>query len=106
MRRVQTATILTILLAACTAQPATTPATPSQSPNGTDAPSPTTASTASPSQAPTFEGHAAAGLALVQFPDPGSPASQIFVVEDDGSLRQLTGLEGGIGATSPAWSPD
>jgi Tol biopolymer transport system component len=108
MRRVQTASILALLLAACTAQPATTPeaATPSQAPTGTDAPSPTAEPTASPSPAPTFEGHPATGLALVQFPDPGSPASQIFVVEEDGSLRQVTGLEGGIGASTPVWSPD
>lgn len=106
MRRVQTAIIVGLLLAACTAQPATTPgaASPSQTPSGTDAPSATTEP--SPSPAPTFEGHPAAGLALVQFPDPESPASQVFVVEEDGSLRQLTGLEGGIGASTPVWSPD
>lgn len=109
MRRLQTVSILGLLLAACTAQPATTPggSTPSQAPTGTDAPSLTPEPTASPSPAPTFEGYPATGLALVQFPDPDSPASQVFVVEEDGTLRQVTGLGGdSIGASSPVWSPD
>ena len=107
MRRAQTVAILAFLLAAC-AQPASSPeptASPSV-PSSTDAPDATPEQTASPEATPGFEGHPAAGLALVQFPDANSPASQIFVVEDDGSLRQVTGLEGGIGATFPAWSPD
>ena len=110
MRRAQTATVLALLLAACAAPPAASPSAsappPSPAPSGTDAPEATPEPSASPSAAPSFEGHPATGLALVQFPDPGSPASQVFVVEDDGSLRQLTGLDGGIGASSPVWSPD
>lgn len=52
--------------------------------------------------------HPAAGLALVRFPDDGSPRSQVFVVDEDGELRQLTGLgdANSIGASSPLWSPD
>ena len=108
MRRAQTVPILALLLAACAAQPAATPAssTPSPTQEATDAPEATPEPTASPSAAPTFEGHPAAGLALVQFPEPDSPASQVFVVEEDGSLRQVTGLEGGVGASTPVWSPD
>jgi Tol biopolymer transport system component len=108
MRRAQTVTILAFLLAACAAQPTST-AAPTASPSGTpgtDAPEATPEPTASPPAGPAFEGHPAARLALVQFHDPDSPASQIFVVADDGSLRQVTGLGGGIGATFPVWSPD
>lgn len=110
MRRAQTATVLALLLAACAAPPAASPSAsappPSPAPSGTDAPEATPKPSASPSAAPSFDGHPATGLALVQFPDPGSPASQVFVVEDDGSLRQVTGLDGGIGASFPVWSPD
>jgi Tol biopolymer transport system component len=108
MRPVLTASILALLLAACATQPGASPAasTPSPGASSTDAPSDPAEPTASPEAAPTFEGHPAAGLALVQFLDPDNPASQIFVVEDDGSLRQVTGLEGGIGASTPIWSPD
>ncbi|HYI67400.1 MAG TPA: hypothetical protein VEW95_10785, partial [Candidatus Limnocylindrales bacterium] len=61
----------------------------------------------SPSAAPQWEGHPAAGLALVQFPIPDSPASQVFVVEDDGGMRQVTGSSTSFnGATLPVWSPD
>jgi Tol biopolymer transport system component len=107
MRRAQTLPILALLLAACAAQPGATtaPTAPPSSQPGTDAPDATPEPIASPS-ATAFEGHPAAGLALVRFPDPDNPASQIFVVDDDGSLRQVTGLDGGIGATFPRWSPD
>jgi Tol biopolymer transport system component len=52
--------------------------------------------------------HPATGLALVQFPGGSDdPASQIFVVEADGSLRQVTGHSTAMsGASRPAWSPD
>ena len=108
MGRAHTALILALLLAACAAQPATTPgaSTPSPGPSGTDAPSATPEPTASGEPTPAFEGHPAAGLALVQFPDSNSPVSQVFVVEDDGSLRQVADLNGGIGGSFPVWSPD
>jgi Tol biopolymer transport system component len=65
---------------------------------------------ASPSGDPTpsFEGHAAAGLTLVRFPQDDSPVSHVFVVEPDGSLRQVTGVSkpDSSGATYPVWSPD
>ena len=107
MRRAQTVPILALLLAACAAQPGATPpsATPSATPAETDPPD-SPEPTASSEGTPAFEGHPAAGLALVQFPEPGSPVSQIFIVEDDGSLRQLGDLNGGTGARFPVWSPD
>ena len=108
MRRAQTVPILALLLAACAAQPGATPASsaPSPTPADTDAPSATPEPSASPAAPSGFEGHPGEGLALVQFLDPDNPASQIFIVEEGGFLRQVTGLEGGIGATFPAWSPD
>ena len=66
---------------------------------------PSVPSSASPS--PEWDGHPAGGLALVQFPDPNSPASQIFVVQPDGRLRQVTGTSASFnGASRPEWSPD
>ena len=71
-------------------------------PSGTSEPSPR-------ASAPTgFGEHPATGLALVQFPGgPDDPASQVFVVEADGTLRQVTGGSTSLpGAAAPAWSPD
>jgi TolB protein len=108
MRRAQTVPILALLLAACAVQPGASPATATPSPGATDraAPSTTPDPSDTPEPTPAFEGHPAAGLALVQFPDPGSPVSQIFVVESDGTLRRLADLNGGIGGSNPVWSPD
>lgn len=110
MTRTFTAALLVLVLAACAASGAPSPSgtespsapAPSASP---DAPAPSGSPT--PSAAPQWEGHPAAGLAFVQFPIPDSPASQVFVVEDDGSLRQITGSSTSFnGATLPVWSPD
>lgn len=108
MRRAPSATLLALLLAGCAAPPVGSPSAsaPSPVPSGADAPEATPEPSANPSAVPSFEGHPATGLALVQFIDPDNPASQVFVVEEDGSLRQVTGLDGGIGATFPVWSPD
>lgn len=58
---------------------------------------------ASASAAPV--GHPAAGLVFVRHDDPSSPLGDIVVVEDDGSLRVVTG--GLVPAGSwPQWSPD
>jgi Tol biopolymer transport system component len=110
MTRIFTAALLVLVLAACATGGAASPSasesaaapSPSASP-GAPAPS----ESLRPSAAPQWEGHPAAGLALVQFPIPGSPASQIFVVDDDGSLRQVSGSSTSFnGATLPVWSPD
>jgi Tol biopolymer transport system component len=107
MARARTLLILGLLLAGCAAQPGAT-TTPTTSPSSpiTEAPEPTPEPTASAEPTPAFEGHPGAGLALVQFPESDSPVSQIYVVEADGSLRQLADLNGGIGGRLPVWSPD
>ena len=110
MTRTFAAALLALILAACTTSGAPSPsASPSADPSPSAAP-PETAEPSpseSPPAPPTWEGHPAAGLALVQFPDPNSPASQIFVVEADGSLRQVTGSSTSFnGASFPRWSPD
>ena len=107
------ASVLVVVLAACsatTASPsASAPELPSRSPSvaPSEAPSlePSVQPSAQPSSSPVAlpDGHPAAGLALVQFLEEGSPDSHIFVVEDDGSLRQVTSA---TTATWPSWSPD
>ena len=70
---------------------------------------PTLNPTDTPPEPPPWEGaHVATGLAVVRFPVAGEPASQVFVVDADGELRQLTGLGRvpSLGASLPAWSPD
>jgi len=52
--------------------------------------------------------HVATGLAFAMTPSPESPRTEIFLVEPDGSLRQITNLDAdqGTGGASPVWSPD
>ena len=85
-----------------TSSPASTPepADPSVEPDPTASPEPT----APP--APSWSGHPAEGLALVRLMSETDPFTQVFVVEADGTLRQVTGLDGGTGASFPVWSPD
>lgn len=102
MVRTITAALLVLALAACTTG---TPASGSPSAEQLAPSAPT--GEPSPSAPVEPDEHPAAGLALVQFPDPNDPASQIFVVDPDGTLRQVTGQSGGFpGASGPAWSPD
>jgi Tol biopolymer transport system component len=95
--------LMALLLVACTV------ASPSDAASSAGASASALAS-ASPSFAPTDPGgdHVATGLALVVAPNPESPLTEIFVVEPDGSLRQVTGLgdEPSVGAAGPSWSPD
>jgi Tol biopolymer transport system component len=53
-------------------------------------------------------GHVAAGLAIVQRPSADSPLTEIFVVQRNGQLRQVTGMGQGqsAGGAGPIWSPD
>lgn len=99
------------------AEPSATPAArPSRSPSAkpSPTPAPTSAPTpAAPSPSPTprptpaHDARAAAGLSLVRFVEQGGPVSQVFVVEPDGAMRQVTGLaSGSVGASLPVWSPD
>jgi Tol biopolymer transport system component len=103
--------LVALLVIGCTAAPASdaaTSATASASASASSVPS------ASPSPSPSGEptdpdgNHVATGLALVAWPDPASPKTELFIVEPDGSLRQVTGLGDGasVGAAAPVWSPD
>jgi Tol biopolymer transport system component len=100
-------------ISAAPASSTTTPtpsAPPQESPSAPSAPPVAVPPSATPSPQPTpaFEGFAAAGLTFVRFVEPGSPVSHVFVVESDGSLRQVTGVSRpeSTGATFPVWSPD
>jgi Tol biopolymer transport system component len=106
MSRNFTAALLVLVLAACaTSGP---PQASVASPQVTAAPSEPNEPSPSASAPVTSGEHPATGLALVQFPGGSDdPASQIFVVEADGSLRQVTGHSTAMsGASRPAWSPD
>lgn len=59
-----------------------------------------------PLATPSWDGHAAEGLAIVRLLDEQDPTTQVFIVEADGSLRQVTGLSNALGASYPVWSPD
>jgi Tol biopolymer transport system component len=63
--------------------------------------------TASATPRANADAHVAADLAFVR-PVGDSGTSQVFVVDADGDIRQLTGLdsESAIGASVPVWSPD
>ena len=111
MGRTVLAALVVLALSACSTGGTSSPSTgssgsaePSASADGTNQPSasPTPTSAVPPGE------HAATGLAFVQFPgDPDDPASQIFVVQSDGSLVQVTGRSGdSVGASRPVWSPD
>ena len=105
MGRIFMAALVVLVLAACstgTTSPSADPSAPSVPAASGDAGQPG-ASPSPTSPVPPGE-HAATGLAFAAFPDGTDPASQIFVVEADGSLRQVTGAV--EGASRPAWSPD
>ena len=93
---------LFLILAACTPSTGRVSAAASASPSsGSSVGDPTATAT------PGFDGHPAAGLALLQWPDSNSPVSHVFVVEEDGTLRQVTGVSRqSTGASFPDWSPD
>lgn len=111
MPRSAAALTMVVVLAACTTpgapsasvseEPAPTPTASEQpaSPDATPAPS------ASP-EMPTWTGHPAAGLAMVRTADPSTGLTHVFMVEDDGTLRPVTGVSGNTGASFPVWSPD
>lgn len=97
-----------LLLAACdTAAPGSASQEPSANSSvASEAPASSTSS-ASPTAEPTpADATAAAGLAFVRAVD---GLEQLFVVDPDGSERQVSGLaaeHASIGAAQPAWSPD
>lgn len=100
MSRTFAAAVLVLALTACGTSGAPSPTATSSGP-GEPSPNASASAPVAPGE------HPAVGLALVQFPGGADdPASQVFVVEADGSLRQVTGLGGSAGASHPAWSPD
>lgn len=68
------------------------------------------ASSALPSTQPSDPSgeHVAAGLAIVSQVSLDSPLTEIFLVQDNGELRLITGLGEGasVGGAGPVWSPD
>jgi len=109
------AALLVLALAACSAQsapsasPSPNPSAGSDAPTGTPRPSsPAPSGSPEPSEppAPTWTGHPADGLAFTRVLDENDPITQVFVVEPDGTLRQVTGLSAELGASHPVWSPD
>lgn len=111
MSRTVIALVGVLILAACS-----TPAVPKASealatPNASQAASggptpPASEEESDPSEAPTWTGHPADGLALVRQVASEDPTTQVFIVEADGAERQVTGLSGALGASHPSWSPD
>lgn len=95
---------LLMALAACTGvSPSAGSASPSASPS---APSDAGSPSSSPSApAPSVDATVAAGLALVR---PVDGVDQLFVIDPDGSARQVTGIgDGGAPAAArPIWSPN
>jgi dipeptidyl aminopeptidase/acylaminoacyl peptidase len=108
MSRTFLGALVVLALAACSS--GGTPS-PSASASSTGEPSASAEATTDPSASPAptsavpQDEHPATGLAFVGFPGGSDdPASQIFVVEADGTLRQVT--HGTNGTSHPAWSPD
>ena len=94
---------LFVAVTSCAAPAADT----STAPGASTSPGTTVSADPTATPAPAFEGHPAAGLALLQWPDANSPVSHVFAVDEDGSLRQVTGVSRqSTGASLPAWSPD
>jgi Tol biopolymer transport system component len=94
-----------VALAACSAGTSASPSVPGSAAesasSGTAVPS-----AASPTPEPTpADARAAAGLAFVR---PVGDLEQLFVIDPDGTARQVSGLgdHASIGAVQPVWSPD
>lgn len=110
MHRNVTPFVLAAVLVACSggAPTGAVPETPAFAPpDPTADPRPSVAPTPEPTRAPpAWEGHPADGLALVRPMGDDDPITQVFVVDADGTVRQVTGVSGGLGASHPVWSPD
>ena len=104
--------IITVGLAAATLTACAYLATPSSSPNhdaSASASADASASSGTASAEPSAPaGHVAEGLAIAKAPNADNPLTEIFIVQADGELRQVTGLGLGqsMGAARPVWSPD
>jgi Tol biopolymer transport system component len=110
MRRFSAAAITVLVLAACGISGAPSLASetlvPGSQPAEPESSAPEETAEATPSSPSVPEGHPADGLALIRIPNEADPRGQIFIVEADGSLRQVTGVSGDLGASFPVWSPD
>jgi Tol biopolymer transport system component len=98
---------LAFSLAACTAAPGISgSASGTASVQSSASAGATRSEAASPSASPSWE-VPAEGLAIVMFPEPGSPVSHVFVVDAAGELDQVTGISReSPGVDYPDWSPD
>jgi Tol biopolymer transport system component len=107
-RAVGVVAILGLALAACDSGTAPTPsptALPSV-PGSAPASAPASAFTLEPTPLPTpVDASVAAGLAFVRSVD---GRDQVFVIDEDGSERQVSGQgeHAAVGAAQPLWSPD
>jgi dipeptidyl aminopeptidase/acylaminoacyl peptidase len=101
--------LLALLLAACTATGSPSASVPPAAPTDDPTPDPTPAASPEPSETPEaagWTGHPAAGLAFVRTADPATGLTHVFIVEDDETVRPVTGVSGNTGASFPVWSPD
>jgi Tol biopolymer transport system component len=103
IRKRSTAVLLLVVLTACTGAPSasSSPSVPSESASQGASGSPS-----SPSPSPiSGDETSAAGLALIR---PVDGVSQVFVIDPDGSARQVTGMgeHASFHAVRPFWSPD
>jgi TolB protein len=118
MRRIAPAVLLTILvvvLAACGVTGAPLPSAPENVGPSAEA-DPSAAPSESPAEpsgepapsveAPGWTGHPAEGLVIVRPMGPEEPITNLYIVETDGSLRQVTGVSNSLGASHPVWSAD
>jgi Tol biopolymer transport system component len=106
-RQASAAIILLAILAACTGAPSPSVSTPGPSDSASQgAKASPGAATASPTAEPTpADATAAAGLALIR---PVDGVGQVFVIDPDGTARQVTGFgeNASFHAVRPFWSPD
>jgi Tol biopolymer transport system component len=108
---VAVAALVVLILAACSApeSPAASDAPSTSAVEESSAPSPSSSAEfvePTPAATPAWTGHPAEGLAMVQQVGGDDPTTQVFIVEADGSFRQVTGLSNALGASFPVWSPD
>jgi Tol biopolymer transport system component len=106
----QIAVLLVIVLAACTPGTTTVSGSPTQAASSADPTAEPVTASPSPSQEPTAApsvsaGHPAEGLAFVPLVN-DDPTTQVWVIEADGTPRQVTGVSGQLGASHPVWSRD
>ena len=112
MSRFTLLVLVAILLAGCGTTGASAGETPASQAPATAEPTaepdtPGASASPEPSAAPSVpEGHPAEGLAFVRTLSSDDPTTQVWVIDADGSPRQVTGVSGQLGASHPVWSRD